>query len=304
MALRNDLAGALEHYRTAVAICERLAISQPQDLPRRQVLWDTLTRIADVLLLEGNVAGAIETNGKAAALGETLLAENPLNAGIRRALTQIYMDGGRYRRQIDRPGALEFYRKAVLLHEESLAADPANAATRHDLGFTHKLIGDQLANLNENSQALVHLSKAREIFEKVTADAPGDVSARFRVVTCGAGLASMQASLGQIDLALEECRKSAGLLREISEDPTNAQHRSLRAEAYEYLGHAYVTLAELPQTSATEKRRHWSAARDLFQESLNVLDDLRSRGALDPAAEPWAKGIAGQIAKCDTALGK
>ena len=165
-------------------------------------------------------------------------------------------------------------------------------------------MGEQLAYVKENSQALAHFSKARAFFEKVTADAPGDLNSRFRVATCGAGLAAMQARLGEVDPALKECGKSVGLLREISEDAANTQHRSLRAEAYEYLGYAYQALGEAPQAAADEKRRHMSAARDMFQECMNVLDDFRKRRALDPGDEKWARYIADEIAKCDAALGR
>ena len=40
----------------------------------------------------------------------------------------------------------------------------------------------------------------------------------------------------------------------------------------------------------------------MFQQSLNILEDLRSRGTLDPANAGWAKTIAAEIAKCDAAL--
>ena len=46
-----------------------------------------------------------------------------------------------------------------------------------------------------------------------------------------------------------------------------------------------------------------SAARDMFQQTLNILDDLRRQGSLG-ANEQWAKEIAGEIAKCDAALGR
>ena len=63
----------------------------------------------------------------------------------------------------------------------------------------------------------------------------------------------------------------------------------------------------LPSCSRYPPRRkgaHLSIARDMLRETLNVLDDLRSRGALDASKEPWAREIAGEIAKCDTALAK
>jgi hypothetical protein len=114
----------------------------------------------------------------------------------------------------------------------------------------------------------------------------------------------MRARLGDVDPALEECRKTIALLREITEDATNAHQRFKRAEAYEYLGYAYLALSALPAASASETRERMSAARDMFRQSLNVLDDLRSRGAMDANSEAWARNIAGEIAKCDTALAK
>ena len=114
----------------------------------------------------------------------------------------------------------------------------------------------------------------------------------------------MQARLGEVDPALEECRKAIALLQGITEDATNVHHRYNRAEAHEYLGYAYVALAASPKASASESRQHMSAARDMFRQTLNILDDLRrSQGDLG-GDEQWAKEIAAEIAKCDAALGK
>jgi serine/threonine protein kinase/tetratricopeptide (TPR) repeat protein len=304
LALRRDLVGALEQYRAALAICEKLATSNPRDQRYRRALWNTYEGIAHVRYLQTDIAGSIEANTKALALGEALITDDPLNADYRRALVLNYRNGGDYRKRSDKPGALEHFRRAVALDEELLAADPANALTRKDLGYLHKRIADFVSNLQDNSQALVHYSKALEIFEKLVADAPADSILRFRATTSRAGVAHMQARLGEVDSALQECRKTIAFLREINEDATNAHHRLNRAEGYEYLGYAYVTLAESPKASASERRQHMSAARDMLQQSLKVLDDLRTRGILDASGEQWAKILADEIAKCDAALAK
>ncbi len=300
----GDVGGALEQHRAALALCEAPAAANPHDHRFSRALFNNHRSVATVLSSQGDVAGAIAANDKAVAIAERMLADDPHHREHRRAAVVGYRNGASYRLASDKAGALQFLRRALALQEESLAADPADKQLRQDLAFTHKEIADILADLKENAQALPHFSKAREIFEKMAADAPGDLSSRFRVATCGAGLAGMQARLGQVDPALEECRKSVGLLREISEDASNSLHRSLRAQAYEYLAYTYQSLAELPQASATEKKRQWSAARDMFQECLKILEDLRSRGLLDPREEPWAKKIADEVAKCDTALAK
>lgn len=301
---RGDLAGALEQYRAALTIGETLVASHPRDQRYRRALWTSHERIAMVFWLQNDGAGAIEANKRALALGEALIADDPLNADYRRGLVLNYEDGGDYRRLSDPRGALEYFRKAVALDEELLATDPANALTRKALGYQHKRIADFLADMKENAQALLYFRNALETYQKVVTDAPTDLISQFSVASCRAGIAAMQARVGEVDSARQECDKAIALLGEITEDATNARQRYNRAQAYEYLGHAYLALAASPKASANEPRQHTSAARDMFQQGQNVLDDLRRRGILDAASEDWAKMIAGEIAKCDTALAR
>jgi serine/threonine protein kinase/tetratricopeptide (TPR) repeat protein len=301
MHLRGDFAGALEQHSAALAICEKLAASNPRDQRYRRELWSSHEWIAYELWSQNDVAGAIEASSKARALGEALIADDPINADYRRNLVLNYQRGGDYRERSDKRGALEYFRRAVALDEELLAADPANALTRKHLAYAHKKIAAVLVDLEDNSQALLHFSKALESYEKVVTAAPADLISQFLVATCRAGVARMQARLGEVDPALEECRKAIVLLQEITGDKTG--HLG-RAQAYEYLGYAYGTLAASPKASASETRQRMSAARDMFRQTVNILDDLRSRQGDLGANEQWAKEIAGEIAKCDTALGK
>jgi hypothetical protein len=140
-----------------------------------------------------------------------------------------------------------------------------------------------------------------ESAQKVVADAPADLISQFQVATCRAGIARMQARLGEVAPALEECRKAKALLQEITGDKTPLIGR---AQAYAFLGYAYLALAASPNASASAKKEHASSARDMFQQTLHILDDLRNRQGTLGLNEDWAKEIAGEIAKCDTALGK
>ena len=300
MMLRHDFAGELEQHRAALAICEKLVTSNPQDPRYRGELWSSQDKIGYALWLQNDLGGAVEANSKARALAEALLAEDPLNADYRRRLVVNYQHGGDFRAGSDKRGALECFQKGAALDEELLVADPGNALTRKDLAYTHKRIADFLVELEDNAKALPHFSKALEDYEKVVSDAPADLISQFLVVTCHAGVARMQARLGEVDPALEECRKAIALLRTITGGKT--KHLG-RAQAHEYLGYAYVALAASPKTSAGEKRQRMVAARDMFQQTQNILDDLRSQGSLG-ANEQWAREIAGEIAKCDAALGR
>jgi len=301
---RGDLPGALERLRAALAICEQLVAKNPLHQKYRRALWDTDQRLAFVVFLQNDTAGAVEANSKALALGEALIAEDPINAEYRQALVLNYQQGGDFRKKNDATGALEYFRRAVALEEELVTADPANALTRRDLAYQHKRIADFLANLDNNSEALLHFSKAAEIFEKLGSDSAADLPSRFRAATCRAGTAAMRARLGEKEAALEDCRKAIAVLREIREDPANTTHQHQRAEGYEYLGYAYRALATSAKTPASETKPQMNTARDMFQQSLNILDDLRRRGTLSATNEQWSKSIASELAKCDADLAK
>jgi tetratricopeptide (TPR) repeat protein len=297
---RQDFAGALEQSRTALAICEKLVASNARDQRYRRKLAAADAAIAYALSLEDDLAGAIEAQTKALALREALLAEDPINADYRAALVVTYQRLGDLRRNSDKPAALDHFRRAEALDEELFAADPANADTGRDLAYTHKTIADLLVEMEDNSQALVHFNKALERYEKVVAGAPADLVSRFLVATCHGGMARMQARLGEVGPALEQCRKATGILQEITGDEPG--HLG-RAQAYEYVGYAYAALATSPKATANERKEHMSAARDMFRQALNVIDDSRRQGPLG-TNEEWAQSIATEITKCDAALGK
>jgi tetratricopeptide (TPR) repeat protein len=301
--LGNDFHGALEEIRAALAIYEKLAANNPQDQRYRHGVWDTKEKIGYVLLMQGDRAGAIDANSKARPILEELLSENPLNADYRRDLVLSYKHGGEYRQESNNPrDAVEYFGKAAALDEELLASDPANALTRRDLGSTHFLMARLLKDLGDTSQALLHFTKAAQKYERVATDAPTDINSRFLLVSCRAGIAHMRARLGEIDSALEECRQAASLLQGI----TGARTRHTgRAQACEFLGHAYSALASSPKASRADGRLQMIAARQMFQQAKDILDDLRrGTGGTLGINEEWAKAIAGEIAECDAALAK
>lgn len=297
----SDFAGALDQHRNALAICEKLTAANPRNQRVLRGLYTSQQRIAYAAEMQGDTAGAIAATDKELATSEALLAADPMNTDYQRCVVLSYQHGGNVRHKGDKRGALEFFRKAAALEEKMLAADPANALIRKDLAKAHKRIAEMLVDLGDYSEALVHYRKALEIFQKVVADAPTDLVIQFGIDTCRGGLAGVQAKLGEVDLALAECRKARAHLQQIIED----KDRPLigRAQAYTYVGYAYRALADSSKVSAAGKREHVSAAREMFRQSQDVLNDLRSRsnGTLG-TNEDWAREMAAEIAKCDAAL--
>jgi non-specific serine/threonine protein kinase/serine/threonine-protein kinase len=297
----SDFAGALEQGRAALATWEQLVAIKPREPWYRYKLWWSQMTIAYTLWLTDDVANAIAANAKALALGEALLAQDPLNAEYRRSLVINYQNGGDIRQKIDPRGALESVGRAVELGEKLVAADPANGTARKDLAYNHKRVADFLAELNEHSEALRHFRQASEGYQRVIKDAPEDLSSRFYAATCRAGVARMQACLGEIEPALEECDNVIAFLRETSGDQPG--HLG-KAQAHEYLGYAYVALAGSPPASADASRKYMTAAREMFRQSESIIDESRRREGDLGQNENWAREIAAEIAKCDAALGK
>jgi hypothetical protein len=50
------------------------------------------------------------------------------------------------------------------------------------------------------------------------------------------------------------------------------------------------------------KAEHWRTARDMYQRSLNMMQDLRNRGILDAEEIPEIENTARKIAECEAAL--
>lgn len=300
----DDPAGAIEQYRAASAICERLAASKPHEQRFRHALWSSYENMARVLAALNNPAGAVEASQKALALGEQLITDDPLNADYRRGLAVSYDHAGNYRSQSDKREALNYYRRAAELADQLVAADPVNTITRADAARTHKKIAEALAISRENAEALSHFNQALQVYNSLAADAPADLTWPLKVATCRAGAAGMQARLGQVDSALQECNKTLALLREIPEDRTNVGRQMNKAEAYRYLAYAYVAVAELRKPSAAQTTQATSNALAMFQQSLNILNDLRSQGKFDTSGEASAQTIADDMAKCEAALPK
>jgi tetratricopeptide (TPR) repeat protein len=247
----------------------------------------------------------LEIGNKGLVLLEALVASDPTNVDYRRILAISYGNDGEYRTALsDLPGALESYRKSVAIYEELMAADPNNAQIYQDVGYPYRRVGELLTSFGQDSQALEVYRKAVRVYENGSAKAPENVPMRLSLAICQAKIGELQARLGKSMSTLDQCRKAVSTLRETTEEPTNAYHRDLKAQAYRSLGDAYAVLATSKDAPASERTQHWNAAREMFQQSLSILEDMRSRGILAPSSARWPEEVTREIAKCDTALSK
>ena len=93
-----------------------------------------------------------------------------------------------------------------------------------------------------------------------------------------AGVARAEASLGNQRAALEAARRAESIIAKAPDDPANSAQRGTRAQTYEYLGEAYITLATRHRMRPSDARAHRSAACRMLQRSSDVWADMRRRG--------------------------
>ncbi|MGH8100787.1 MAG: protein kinase domain-containing protein [Chthoniobacterales bacterium] len=305
MALEEhgDLRGALDQLHRSQASEEKLLADHRRDRKYRRALSRTYDAMGRALGMAGDIAGALEANHKGLVIEEESVAEDPTNGTYSRGLEISYSNDGYYRDRLgDKRGAVESYLKGISISEQLVAADPSDTGASDDLAQEYQQVADSLAALGDNAQALLNYRKSLKLFDNVLVNAPVDLRRRLLLAISRAGVGKMQARLGERASAVEECRTTVSLLRETREDPANSNHRSLKAQAYRYLGEAYAALAAATEGSTAQVTQLWTAARDMFQQSFGICEDMHNRGILAPPDTPQIDEVAGEIAKCDAAL--
>ena len=183
-----------------------------------------------------------------------------------------------------------------------LADDPVNAQELEDFGYSYERIGDLLARSGHYAKALSYYRKALSLYEKVWSIAPRIWRVHYRAVFSRAGIAKMQANLGNKTIALGECSKVSGLLNEIPEVPESRLQSGARGQIYMHLAQAYATLGTSGSVAAAERRNHWRAARNMYTRSLEIWHDMESRGILTGEYTAKPQEAEREIAKCDSFL--
>jgi len=298
----GDESAVLKEYGKALPIYQELLQGNPKERVLRRSLSVVYEKMGNALFLRSDTKGALENNAKALALRESLLAEDPTNTDYRRIVAISYQNNGDYRAWMkDTSGALESFRKKLQLDEQSVAADPANAQAVGDLAYSNLRLGELLVSSNDYTQAIGFLMHAADAYEKSAAIDQQDEGIPVRAAGAYARLGLAQAKLGDGSAAQEQCDKAAKLLLSAANDPANAMARRVRAIAFGDLGEAYATLAT-NNGSRDSAKQEWRAARDMYQRSLNVLQELQKSGILDADEIPEVDNTGRKLADCEAAL--
>jgi tetratricopeptide (TPR) repeat protein len=185
----------------AVAYYDRRAadLSDVERLKRARA-WRNL---GDVLLDQGDAAGALHVFQRSLAIVEPLAAADPTNADRQGDLsTSLGRVGNVLLGQNDAADALVQFRRALAIDEAQVARHPTDAMARQVLAGSHDDIGNADVALGDTKGALTEYRISKTLREALAAEDPAD-SARQN------DLVSSQEEIG--DALREEGDSAAGL---------------------------------------------------------------------------------------------
>ena len=213
----------------------------------------------------GDLAGALESHRKAAALREALVAADPGNADYRRELLDSYWYiATLLGRQGDLAQELEIIRRQLPERERLAAAEKNAFVDRYNLAATYVYIGSLLLQMGDANGAVENQQKALQIKEGLAALDP-DRARSNRALSISyeyLGLAYDRA--GDTNRALE--LEQRGLqIREslVAADALNTDLRIMLAESYRYVGDMYFKLGDMKVADA-----HYTKQLSLVKEMV------------------------------------
>ncbi|MGI8837151.1 MAG: protein kinase domain-containing protein [Pyrinomonadaceae bacterium] len=302
----GDSKGAMENYLKSLAICEKLSAENPGDREKIFQLASSYHRLGDLLAYTGPLNGALDGYNKGLALLEAASAAEPNDAKLKRDVGLLYTKIGKIHLiSGDIEGALKNMRKSQEIFDGLVAADKANLTVLLDVGNIHRWLGLTLTKTSDKAEALEHFRKALDIFNDLLAKSPSSATPRINLSRTHTNLAELFAATGEVERALDNSRKSLGFFKQMGPALlATPQTRSLKAVCLEQMGACYAMLASKLKSAPDKRAENWREARDWFQQSLEIWQELRDNGRLGVAELGKPDDVAHEIAMCDKALAK
>ncbi|HEY7443533.1 MAG TPA: serine/threonine-protein kinase [Vicinamibacterales bacterium] len=301
LARAGDANGALESYRHGLAISKALSDAAPMNAQASRELAAGYDKVGNILLVIGDKDLALQHYGQAQSVRQRLVEVDPKNAELLRDLS-ISFDkiGNVMEEKNDLAAALANYRQALQINRDLAAKDETNSQLQLDVSISHRQIGDVLAKSNDLTGALRSHSQALDIRQRSAAADPKNTEVQEDLAESYDRMGEVQQKAADAGGALESYLEALKIRQTLAADLTNSEARASLASTFANLGRLYSSMASTE--SPGQQAAHWHEARSYFQQSLDVLVDLRARGALTPGQSGELDQITAELAKCDDAL--
>ena len=247
---------ALEHYRAALAITQRLLEKVPQDMVYRNNLATLNGRVADALKSQGHLNEALVAYKESLRLNRLLVAEDPtsilfqgnLKVAVDRVADALVL-------QRDWSGAAVFFREGLGIAEVLANSDHGNGPLQFGLAMSHERLGDVLGAQQDLRGAETHYKARLDIVSALTRAHPENATWQHDLTVAHDRIADVAKAREQWGAALAEYGVGLEIGRRLlARDPQNrelaqgvAVSLSQIAQIHQNLDHprdAYVPLRE------------------------------------------------------------
>ena len=289
-------AEALENYERAEQLLRQLRDAEPDATVYRNDLADTLERIGAMLAARGETDAALERYLESQRLGKHEAnesndpwAQRDLAVGHTKIASILYAQGRREE-------ALAEYRKFLASAEPLMAANPADIVARRDVGVATQWIGILSSELGRHDDAIASLQRSWGVYRDLLADDPDNLEAcSGGAITC-VKLAEALLAAERPREAEQPCHDALEHTRRLVErQPQNGGAARLHGVALYKLAEWREALADLPDTTAADRRAHLAAAHDRLVECRAVFVGMRDAGLLAPSDAAVPDDVAADV---------
>jgi tetratricopeptide (TPR) repeat protein len=280
----GDLTEALAAKQRAADLLDSAVARDPRGMTLRRDLSAALQGVGDVQTQLHGAAAALPAFRRSREISEALAAEYPGNVDLQRMLSVALYWEGETLALMDRSAeALRLFERSVGISEALVAAD--TALSRGDLDFGYLRIGDMLARLGREGEALVRYRGTLESRRRVWAADRENLWTRLALLESATRVCRTLAAHDP-SAAPPVCSEARELIDGTKVDTTSAADLGYMGGAFGDLGDAYERLAGAPRASVPDRARARSAAHAMHTRSYRIWEDLARRGVISPVDTP------------------
>lgn len=301
----GDSKGALEYMNRAQPIIEKLVADHPTNLSYKVYLASAHSAFGWVLGTgSGKWPEALEHAQKAQAIYQDVVSANPGNTVYQNQLSiQLSATGRIMLNMGDKRGALEVFKQGLAICESILKADAKDAYTRKSVALGYRNVAEAQGAMGDYRGALDNFHKSQQLFAELVTEDPANADTKSKSAYVYLATSRVQFQAGDLNGALESALQGIKIDEALlAAAPTNVLARNTLAQLDDALGDDHAKLAAKITSSTVKQNEQWRAAKDAYQKSLEIFQDLKSKDKLSGADASKPDELAKEIAKCDAAL--
>jgi len=297
---------ALEVYRKALKISEKLVDQKPEDTDLRRVLLTSYNSLGRWYKVRDEGKQALEMYQKGLLISKELVAQNPEHIGLHRELSISYNNiGNLYNVYTDKKQALEMYQKGLQIVEKLVVDNFNHNGLQHDLSVFYNNIGELYELWGDNNLAQKIYQKALQIDEMLVVREPERTDFKYILSGTYNHIGSLYQACGASERALEMYLNALQIVEDlIVQEPERFDLLCKLSAAYDRIGSLYQEQGENIRTlemyqkglKNTEKLivrepENMGRRRELFVSYNRIADLYKARGDDERALEIYRKGL-------------